>query len=222
MFLVIIGMSTFGAVISVALSYARMIREAGRQGVLPYATFWSRVSRFKTPYGPLMLKWGLSVFFLLVTPAKDTFSFLVDLASYPGLVFALATACAVWILRRRRTKLGLPAHAHRAWNAVVFAYVVKSVTLLVMPWIPPKGGSHGGDVDFFYATYCIVGIMILMFCGLYYWLWFKAMPKWFGYEIVEEIVSLPGGAKASVLKRHYKDQPSPQGEPLLHEEQFGR
>ncbi|KAG8726293.1 hypothetical protein FRC10_007260 [Ceratobasidium sp. 414] len=86
LFLVIIGMSTFGGVIAVALSYARMIREAGRQGVLPFATFWSRVSRFKTPYGPLALKWGLSVTLLLVTPAKDTFSFLVDLASYQGLV----------------------------------------------------------------------------------------------------------------------------------------
>ncbi|KAG9104372.1 hypothetical protein FRC06_003178 [Ceratobasidium sp. 370] len=61
LFLIIIGMSTFGGVLTV-------------------------VSRFKTPYGPLALKWGLSVTLLLITPAKDTFSFLVDLASYPGLV----------------------------------------------------------------------------------------------------------------------------------------
>ncbi|KAG9126927.1 hypothetical protein FRC07_001391 [Ceratobasidium sp. 392] len=181
LFLVIIGMSTFGGLIAVILLYARMIREAGRQGVLPYATFWSRVSRFKTPYGPILLKWGLSVSLLLITPAKDTFSFLVDLASYPGLVFALATACAVWILRRRRAEMGLPAHAYKAWNIVVIAYVVKSLTLLVLPW---------------------------------------AMPRWFGYEIVEETVSLPGGAKASVLKRRYKNQPSPQEEPLLHEERL--
>ncbi|KAG8714495.1 hypothetical protein FRC08_011859 [Ceratobasidium sp. 394] len=220
LFLVIIGMSTFGGVLAVAMSYARMIREAGRQGVLPFATFWSRVSGFKTPYGPLALKWGLSATLLLITPAKDAFSFLVDLASYPGLVFALATACGVWILRQRRAKMGLPAHAHKAWNIVVVAYVIKSTALLVMPWIPPKNGSHGGDVDFFYATYCIVGIMILLFCGLYYWAWFVVLPRWFGYEIVEETVYLPGGARASVLKRHYKGQPSPQEEPLLHEEQF--
>jgi hypothetical protein len=28
--------------------------------------------------------------------------------------------------------------------------------------IPPKGGSHGGDVDFFYATYCVVAIAVLL------------------------------------------------------------
>ena len=63
-----------------------MLREAGRQGVLPFATFWSRVGRFKTPYGPVLLKWTLSTLLVLATPASDTFAFLVDLASYPSLV----------------------------------------------------------------------------------------------------------------------------------------
>lgn len=89
---------------------------------------------------------------MLATPANDTFAFLVDLASYPSLVcgskqlysvlklthnlqvFGLFTSCGVWILRRRRFELGLPAHSYRAWNFVILAYVVKSLALLVMPW----------------------------------------------------------------------------------------
>jgi hypothetical protein len=63
-----------------------MLREAGRQGVLPFATFWSRVGRFKTPYGPVLLKWALASFMIIVIPASDTFAFLIDLASYPALV----------------------------------------------------------------------------------------------------------------------------------------
>jgi hypothetical protein len=63
-----------------------MLREAGRQGMLPFATFWSRIGRFKTPYGPVLLKWGLAVFLVIVTPAQDTVVFLIDLASYPALV----------------------------------------------------------------------------------------------------------------------------------------
>jgi hypothetical protein len=66
-----------------------MLREAGRQGVLPFGTLWGRVSRFKTPYGPIMLKWTLSATVLLITPANDAFSFLVDLTSYPGMVCGL-------------------------------------------------------------------------------------------------------------------------------------
>ncbi|KAF8756933.1 Amino acid permease [Rhizoctonia solani] len=158
------------------LYYARMLREAGRQGVLPFATFWSRVGRFKTPYGPLLLKWALSVFLVVATPAGDTFAFLVDLSGYPGL----------------------------------------SIALIIMPWIPPKGGSHGGDVDFFYATYCIVALAVMMkLCVVYYWVWFRALPEWYGYEIIEETVRLPGGVKAAVLRKHYKGEQ----EPLLRAEE---
>ncbi|KAG8735570.1 hypothetical protein FRC10_010392 [Ceratobasidium sp. 414] len=218
LFLVIIGASTFGGSIAGTMSYARMLREVGRQGILPFDTFWSQVSRFKTPYGPIMLKFSLSLIILLVTPANDAISFLVDLASYPGMLFALGTGCGVWILRWRRAKMGLPAHAYKVSNFVVVLYVTKALALLIMPWIPPEGGSHGGDVDFFYATYCIVGIAILLLCGLYYWVWFKVLPRWFGYEIIEETVLLPGGAKTSVLRRRHKGEQGTQEEPLLHGE----
>ncbi|CAE6410770.1 unnamed protein product [Rhizoctonia solani] len=214
-FPIFIGISSFGGIVSMTLYYARMLREAGRQGVLPFATFWSRVGRFKTPYGPLLLKWCLSAFLVIAVPAGDTFAFLVDLSGYPGLVFALATSCGVWVLRSRRAKMGLPDHAYKAPNIVVLAYVVKSIALIVMPWIPPEGGSHGGDVDFFYAMYCIVALGVMSICVVYYWVWFRVLPGWCGYEMIEETVTLPGGVKASVLRRCYKDE----REPLLHEQQ---
>ncbi|KAG8733651.1 hypothetical protein FRC12_018811 [Ceratobasidium sp. 428] len=106
LFLIIIGMSTFGGSIAgvraiglnvlarvelmgfiiQTMSYARMLREVGRQGILPFGTFWGRVSRFKTPYGPILLKFGLSLTILTLTPANDAFAFLVDLSAYPGMV----------------------------------------------------------------------------------------------------------------------------------------
>ncbi|KAG8728977.1 hypothetical protein FRC12_021360, partial [Ceratobasidium sp. 428] len=76
LFLTIIGMSTFGGSIAGTMSYARMLREVGRQGILPFGTFWGQVSRFKTPYGPILLKFGLSLTILTLTPANDAFAFL--------------------------------------------------------------------------------------------------------------------------------------------------
>jgi hypothetical protein len=32
------------------------------------------------------------------------------------------------------------------------------VFILAMPWYPPPGGRFGGDVSFWYATYCVVGL----------------------------------------------------------------
>ncbi|KAF8756907.1 Amino acid permease [Rhizoctonia solani] len=176
----------------------------------PFATFWSRIGRFKTPYGPVLLKWALAVFLIIVTPAHDTVVFLIDLASYPALVFSLLVGCGVWILRHRRERLGLPEHAYKAPDFVVAVYVLQSIALLIMPWIPPKGGSKGGDVGFFYATYCL--------CGFYYWVRFCALPQWLGYDLVEETISLPGGVKVMVLKKVYKESTESQEEPLLRGE----
>ncbi|CAE6410754.1 unnamed protein product [Rhizoctonia solani] len=213
-----IGISTFGGIVSVTLYYGRMLREAGRQGMLPFSTFWSRVGRFKTPYGPVLLKWALAVLLIIITPAKDTVVFLIDLASYPALVFSLLIGCGVWILRRRRQQLGLPEHTYRASNLVVLVYVLQSVALLIMPWIPPK---DGGDVGFFYATYCVVAVLLLLLCGLYYWIRFCALPEWLGYELVEEMVSFPGGVKVMALKKVYKENLEAQEEPLLRGERGG-
>ncbi|CAE6411097.1 unnamed protein product [Rhizoctonia solani] len=195
-----------------------MLREAGRQGVLPFATFWSRIGRFKTPYGPVLLKWGLAVLLIILAPAQDTVVFLIDLASYPALVFSLLIGCGVWILRRRRQQLGLPEHAYRAPDFMALIYVVQSIALLIMPWIPPKDGSKGGDVGFFYATYCVVAVLLLLLCGLYYWVRVHALPQLQGYELVEETISLPGGVRTIVLKKVAKGQLADQEEPLLQGE----
>ncbi|CAE6431953.1 unnamed protein product [Rhizoctonia solani] len=215
LFPILVGISAFGGIVSGTLHYGRMLREAGRQGTIPFAAFWSRVGRFKTPYGPVLLKWAMAVCLIVLAPAQDAVVFLIDLTSYPALVFSLLIGCGVWILRRRRERLDLPEHAYKAPNVAVIMYVVQSIVLLVMPWIPPKGGSKGGDVGFFYATYCVIAILLLLLSGFYYWVRLCALPQWFGYELVEETVSLPGGVKVTALKKIYKGHMQGQEEPLL-------
>ena len=60
--------------------------------------------------------------------------------------------------------------------------------MLIMPWVPPKGGIYAGDVSFFYSTYCIVGLAVIAVCGIYYVIWIKALPKWGGYVIRQVVV----------------------------------
>ena len=53
-------------------------------------------------------------------------------------------------------------------------------------------------------SYCIVGLIILALCGVYYYIWIILMPKWGQYEIVEETVESSDGAKYNKLTRVYK------------------
>ncbi|KAG1857928.1 amino acid/polyamine transporter I [Suillus tomentosus] len=198
---IMVALSCFGNLIAMAVGQTRALREIARQGLLPYPRFFASTKPFGTPLGPVCLKYFLTVFVMVALPARDAFNFLLDLASYPNLVFHVATAIGLWLLRRRRALAGLAPSKYRARHIYVYLYLLSSIFLLIMPWIPPEPGR--GDVSFWYATYCVVGLGVLAMCGVYYWLWIIVLPWLGGYTVVEEVERLEDGALTARLTRKY-------------------
>ncbi|KAI0033073.1 amino acid/polyamine transporter I [Vararia minispora EC-137] len=198
---------------NITVGKARILREVARQGLLPFPQLFASTRPFGTPLGPALLKFCLSAAVLLALPARDAFNFLLDLASYPQLIFNAATAVGIWVLRRRRNASGLSPALLRAPDIVLALWFAQSVFSLVMPWVPPKDGK--ADVSFWYATYCLVGLGILATCGLYYYVWIVLLPRLGGYTIVEEVLELPGGARTGRLVRKYPAEVAAERAPLL-------
>lgn len=96
----------------------------------------------------------------------------------------------LYVVRWRRKRLGLPPPVYRAWNIAVIFTILVNVFLLVMPWYPPAGGPYAGDVSFWYATYVVVGIGIVVGCGVYYAFWIYVLPRLRGYNIRQELLTL--------------------------------
>ena len=46
-----------------------------RQGVLPYTEFWVSTKPFGTPLGPYLIKWFVTIIFIIAPPAGDAFQF---------------------------------------------------------------------------------------------------------------------------------------------------
>ena len=152
-----------------------------RQGVLPYPRFWASTRPFNTPLVPYLLKWVLTIIVIIAPPAGDAFNFsmcplprlfhrkyakshtVVDLQSYPSNVFSLLMTLGLFFVRKRRLSIGAPKTEFRAWNIVLIFALAVNVYILVLPWVPPAGGIYAGDVSFFYATYCIVGLAMCVF-----------------------------------------------------------
>ena len=67
-------------------------------------------------------------------------------------------ALGLYITRWRRSKANLPEPEFKAWHVAIIFNILVQTYLLVMPWYPPAGGATGGDVSFWYATYCVVGL----------------------------------------------------------------
>jgi amino acid transporter len=71
----LIALSSFGNMVSVALGRSRMIRECGRQGVLPFTSFWASTKPFGTPLGPYIFMWSITALMVLAIPTGDAFNF---------------------------------------------------------------------------------------------------------------------------------------------------
>jgi hypothetical protein len=132
----------------------------------------------------------------------------VSLKTYPDSIFLVAMTLGVYIFRYRYKTVGRKPAEFKAWDVAVIFYLLTNVYLLVMPWFPPKDGPYAGDVSFWYATYCVVGIAILIGCGLYYITWMYALPRLGKYEIRPEVlVDLDDrGAATHRLVRVPRDQ----------------
>ncbi|KAM5344757.1 hypothetical protein ACJ41O_010619 [Fusarium nematophilum] len=195
----LISLSALGNLLAVLLGASRIIRECGRQGVLPWPRFWASTRPFGTALGPYIAKWLITTIMIIAPPAGDAFNFITDLKIYPAAFFDFLMAVGLIIVRRRRKRLGLPPPTFRAWDAVIAFNILKNVYLLVMPWVPPEGGPYSGDVSFWYATYAATGLGVLVLCGAYHWLWTEGIPKWRGYQLRQEVVTFEDGAQSQTL-----------------------
>ncbi|KAI2780126.1 amino acid transporter [Daldinia loculata] len=187
---VLVLLSAFANLLAVLIGQSRVIREIGRQGVLPFTNFWVSTKPFGTPFGPYFLKWVMTFIMIVAPPAGDAFQFIVSLGTYPDGIFHLALAVGVYLVRYRQKRLGRKAPDFRTWDVVLIFYILLQVYILATPWIPPKGGPYAGEVSFWYATYCVVGIAIIVTCGIYYVIWIYALPRWGGYKIRPEIMNV--------------------------------
>ncbi|KAE8159971.1 amino acid permease-domain-containing protein [Aspergillus tamarii] len=196
---VLICISAFGNLMAVMISFSRMLRETGRQGILPWPRFWTSTRPFGTPLGPYLVQWAITVIMILAPPAGDAFNFVVDLSVYPSSIFNFLLVIGLLSIRWRRSKLNLPRPEFRSWAIAIGFALLANLYLLAAPWYPPTGGANGGDVSFWYGTYLVVGIGMLVVCGVYYYIWIKLLPKYKGYEFRQTVLEFDDGSVAHNL-----------------------
>ncbi|KAF9690577.1 hypothetical protein EKO04_011330 [Ascochyta lentis] len=194
----LIAVSAAGNIMAVIIGATRQIRECARQGVIPWPHLWASTRPFGTPFAPVLLKWVMTCIVILALPFGDAFDFLVDLRSYPDSVFIFLMIVGIYAIRYRRRKEGLPPAQFQAWHSALIFSALVCLFILIMPWVPPE---DGGDYSFWYGTYIVVGIGLLVGMGMYYYIWVHLLPHLRKYSIRTLTVVNEDGSVVHQLKR---------------------
>ncbi|ORX47744.1 amino acid transporter [Hesseltinella vesiculosa] len=165
---VFVGLSSFGYIGAsigpvVMYSGSRVILEFAREGYMPFHRFFSHVHpKFNTPIRALMLKYSISLIFLLAPPPGSTFQFIMSFSNYGGYFFSGLCGVGLILLRRREPDLRRPIKA--PLPLVLFSMAV-SLYSLVFVFIPPTNKPSGYP---YWVPY-IVSISFGIACiGLWY------------------------------------------------------
>ncbi|KAK4171522.1 putative low-affinity methionine permease [Triangularia setosa] len=188
-----VAISAAGNVMVVTFSLARLNQEIARQGLLPCGHLWSSSRPFGAPLGALLVHYVPSVVVICV-PAKNIYSFILDVEGYPGQFFVLATSLGLIWLRKTRPDLNRP---YKAFLSAVWARIALSLAMIAAPFIPTVGESHRDHL--FRASYALVGISVLVFAVLYWSVLAVILPRLGRYRLDEATEVLQDGTVITKL-----------------------
>ncbi|KAF2431428.1 hypothetical protein EJ08DRAFT_670030 [Tothia fuscella] len=174
-----VATSAVGNVMVVTFALARLNQEIARQGFLPYSRLLSSSKPFSAPMGGLIVHYIPSLL-VIALPSGDIYSFILEVEGYPAQFFVLATAIGLIWLRFKRPDLTRP---YKAWLPAVVLRIGLSVALIAAPFFPPPASE---EHHIFYATYAIVGVAIILFGVLYWYIWTVLLPRLGGYRLEEK------------------------------------
>jgi amino acid transporter len=201
-----VSLSAFGHLITAILSHSRALRECGRQGVLPFPKFWTSTKPFGTPLGPIFITWLVNFIMIVAPPAGSAYNFIVDMGSYSGYIFTLFLIFGLLKIRRERRLKGLGKKGQYLPLPLIILLLLFELFVIAIAFVPPKGTLIGSDVSFFYATYAIVTIGLLLVCAAYYFIWRYTLPKLGNYVHREVIYRLENGELGNTVVKVKLDE----------------
>ncbi|PIL27658.1 transporter [Ganoderma sinense ZZ0214-1] len=204
--------------VALSLILGAVVQELGREGVLPFSSFFASNKPFNAPFGGLFEQWLVTTSIVLLVPPGDAYLVMLNLSSYPlalinmfisgGLLFIhLPGICLPKKLEALRASYDWRP-PFRAWTPVVLFFFISNVFLVSVPLIPPARG-YKVYVHLPYWLHVLVSWMISL-GGVAYWYWWVVwLPRRGGYVLVRNWVRDDDGSTRRVIKKIKGATPDP-------------
>ncbi|CAK7237798.1 hypothetical protein SEUCBS140593_010132 [Sporothrix eucalyptigena] len=188
---VFVIISAAGNIAATSFAQARVNEELAKDGLLPFATFWTTPTstesldgdnaasrsgravkqklRVSTPSRGLLLHWLVSVIVIVVPPPGKIYNFLVDIGGYPVSIISVAISAGLFYLQSTPSERWVSPWPAPRLAIIVFA--TSNCLLLIMPWIPPASG-RGENERFASYAYPTTALAVIG-SGALFWLWWR-------------------------------------------------
>lgn len=129
----------------------------------------SRPAAHGSPSRGLLLHWLVSTAAIVIPPPGKIFNFLVDIGGYPVSVMSVAVSLGLLYLHLHPDEHWVtPCKAPRA---AILIFAANNCLLLVLPWVPPRGGmAEDGRFPSFAYPATSLGVLAL---GAVYWCFWR-------------------------------------------------
>ena len=138
------------------VNYCTVVQELGREGVLPFSSFFASNRPFNAPFAGIFEQWLVSAVVVVAAPPGDAYIFLVNcprsiscscaatnlglVSLYPSTIFNLLISGGLILLYTPAFKSYGWSPPFRAWKSVVVFFFLSNIFLAVVPMIPPSPG----------------------------------------------------------------------------------
>ncbi|KAH8097008.1 amino acid transporter [Cristinia sonorae] len=196
---VIIACSAMGNVLAVLFTQSRVIQELGRQGVLPFSSFFASNKPFNTPLGGLFAQWLITSFIIAAVPSGDAYHFMLNMSSYPLSLINMFVSVGLLLLHTPFLKYEWDP-PFRAYRVATVFFFLSNVFLVFAPLIPPADGFRPYEWLPYWLHVLVASSISLV--GISYWyMRFRWLPTRGGYRYVQEQIVEDDGTTRNVIRK---------------------
>ncbi|KAG9311597.1 APC amino acid permease [Chiua virens] len=197
---VVISFSMLGNILSVLFTQGRVVQELGREGVLPWSSFFASNKPFNAPLPGLFTQYLISVLLMVLSPPGDAYLFIVNYSSYPLALFNLLVSGGLLLLYTDAFKAYKWDPPFRAYKFAVVFFFLSNVFLVVVPMIPPSAGYEPYE-HLLYYSHVFIALSVGLLGVLYWFIFFWWIPRRNGYALKQVTVIQGDGVPRNVFTR---------------------
>ncbi|KAF8523436.1 APC amino acid permease [Hysterangium stoloniferum] len=196
----LVALSTLGNLLAGQFSQGRVIQELGREGVLPFSSFFASNKPFNAPFAGLFTQYIVSCVLLWGVPVGDAYLFLISLSSYSLTIINTLVSGGLLLLYTPSYRSWKWNPPFKAFKPVIVLFFVSNLFLILAPLVPPVPESKTYD-KLPYWSHSVGGFAVSIFGIAYWYVWSVWHPRRMGYRLERAWTLQDDGVSRFVFKK---------------------